>query len=69
MYCKEQATQLKTTHYAQEGKPHILCMLAIINGRLSLAYYKGKEILSYIPWEEANAQMYKAKLPNIALNF
>ena len=69
MYCKTQATQLKTTHYADTGKPHTLCMVAVINGRLSLAYYKGKEILSYIPWEEANSQIYKAELPSFALNF
>ena len=69
MYCKTQATQLKTTHYADTGKPHTLCMLAVINGRLSLAYYKGKEILSYIPWEEANSQIYKAELPSFDLNF
>ena len=69
MYCKTQATQLKTTHYADTGKPHTLCMVAVINGRLSLAYYKGKEILSYIPWEEANSQIYKAELPSFDLNF
>lgn len=69
MYCKTQANQLKTTHYAQEGKSHTLCMVAKINGRLSLAYFKGKEILSYIPWEEANAQIYKGEPLSFALSF
>ena len=69
MYCKEQANQLRTTHYADQGKPHTLCTMMVINGRLSLAYFKGKEILSYIPWEEASKEIYRANLPQVALDF
>ena len=61
--------QLKTTHFSDDGKPQTLCMLAKINGRLSLAYFKGDNVVSYIPWEDVGAQIYKARLPNFSLNF
>ena len=61
--------QLKTTHYADKGKPHTLCAMVVINGQLALAYFKGTEILSYIPWEEAKYQICRADLPQVALDF
>ena len=44
--------------YATNGKHKIFGMKAIINGKLSLAYFEGDKIVAYTSWEEVNRQMY-----------
>ena len=61
--------KLMTTHCPPSSKPRVLAQPAIINGKRSLAYMKGEEIESYVPWDEAQEQVFKENLPHITVNF
>lgn len=61
--------KLMTTHCPLDRKPKVIAQPAIINGRRSLAYMKGEEVDSYIPWEEAQEQMFREGLPQMTVNF
>lgn len=47
----------------------MLAQPAIINGKRALAYMKGEELESYIPWDEAQEKMYQENLPRMTVNF
>lgn len=47
-----------TSHSRERGTNDLLFVRAKVNGVLSAAYVKNGELKSYIPWEEANREMY-----------
>ena len=61
--------KLMTTHCPPSRKPKVIAQPAIINGRRSLAYMRGEEVESYIPWEEAQEQVFKENLPVMNVGF
>lgn len=66
---KKKNSKLMTTHCPPNRKPQMLAQPMVINGNRALAYMKGEEVYSYIPWEEAQEQVYKENLPSITLDF
>ena len=66
---KKQKLKLMTTHCPPSRKPRVLAQPAIINGKRSLAYMKGEEVESYIPWDEAQEQVFKEDLPKLTVSF
>ena len=61
--------KLMTTHCKVKKKPKLIAQPAIINGRRSLAYMKDNEVESYIPWDEAQEQVFKEDLPVMTVGF
>lgn len=61
--------KLYTTHCSPTKRPKLIAQPAIINGKRSLAYMKGEEVESYIPWEEAQEQIFKSDLPEMDVGF
>lgn len=61
--------KLVTTHCPPSRKPKTLAQPMIINGRRSLAYMKGEEVESYVPWDEAQEQVFKENLPEMTVGF
>lgn len=47
-----------TSHSQGKKSDDLLFVRAKVNGVLSAAYVKNGELQSYIPWEEANREMY-----------
>lgn len=67
---KEKSTpKLMTTHCQPMKKPRVIAQPAIINGRRSLAYVKDDMVESYIPWDEAQEQVFKENLPILNVGF
>ena len=66
---KKKKPKLMTTHCPPSSKPRVLAQPAIINGKRSLAYMKGEEIESYVPWDEAQEQVFKEDLPKLTVSF
>lgn len=66
---KKKKPKLMTTHCPPSRKPKVIAQPAIINGKRSLAYMRGEEVDSYIPWEEAQEQMFKDDLPQMTVSF
>ncbi len=62
-------SRLMTTHCPPCRRPRMLAQPAIINGKRALAYMKGEELESYIPWDEAQEKMYQENLPRMTVNF
>lgn len=61
--------RLMTTHCPPSRKPKVIAQPAIINGKRSLAYMRGEEVDSYIPWDEAQEQVFKENLPVMNVGF
>ena len=66
---RESKSKLMTTHCHPKKKPKIIAQPAIINGKRSLAYMKDDEVESYIPWDEAQEQVFKGDLPILQVGF
>lgn len=61
--------KLMTTHHPPSKRPRMIAQPVIINGKRSLAYMKGEEVESYIPWDEAQEQVFKENLPEMTVGF
>lgn len=61
--------KLMTTHCQPRKKPKVIAQPAIINGKRSLAYMKDDVVESYIPWDEAQEQIFKDDLPILKVGF
>ena len=66
---KNEASKLMTTHCPPAKRPRLLARIVMINGRRALAYMKGEEVESYIPWEEAQELAFKDDLPQMTVGF
>ena len=65
----KQTPKLMTTHCQPMKKPKVIAQPAIINGRRSLAYMKDDKVESYVPWDEAQEQVFKDNLPVMNVGF
>ena len=61
--------KLCTTHFAKDKKARVIGRPAIINGKRSIAYMKGNDVESYVPWDEAQEQIFTGNLPELTLDF
>ena len=66
---KQRTQKLYTTHCHPGKRPRLIGQLAIINGKRAIAYMKGARLESYIPWDEANEQVFRAGVPEIRVEY